>query len=278
VNPVQNLTVRRPAARRSVLGFPVMRPHPLLLAALALFALAPRSACAQASTSADSGLFIVYDGATPIAHESYKYATEGNALLITATNQRQQRDAQGQVHAFKKVMQLVVDAEDFGLQRYTSAQDFQGQTITRSLVPSDTLLMYDLARDGRGEGVSLVIPPGRLFVMDSQMFTLFDVLCRSLASKQFASRSVQLLALLPDTLSMPLATVTLEKPDTLQSGARRVATRHYMLEDSSARFELWADAGGRLLRMTHPLSGLSVERFVDEPKRAATKPRAPARR
>ncbi len=255
-----------------------MRPYRLLLAALALFALAPRSACAQAAAGADSGLFIVYDGAMPVAHENYKYETEGNALLITATNQRQQRDAQGRVHPFKKVMQLVVDAEDFGLKRYTSAQDFQGQTITRSLVPSDTLLMYDLARDGRGEGVRLVIPPGRLFVMDSQMFTLFDVLCRSLASKQFASRSVQLLALLPDTLNMPLATVTLEKPDTLQSGARRVATRHYTLEDSSVRFELWADAGGRLVRMTHPLSGLSVERFADEPRRAAVKPRAPARR
>jgi hypothetical protein len=106
----------------------------------------------------------------------------------------------------------------------------------------------------------VVQPPGRLFVMDSQMFTLFDVLSRSIASKTFTTRRVQLLALQSDSLAAPLATITALGPDTLVVGKSKQPVKRFAFEDQSARFEMWSDPKGRLVRLTHAESGLRVER------------------
>src|SRR5206468_8172694 len=124
------------------------------------------------------------------------------------TTRRQFQDDKGQRHPFVKTMLLVVDAQDLGLMRYLSNQEFRDHKAVRGLLPGDTVMTYYDEYDGVGGADRLVQPPGRLFVLDPQMFTLFDVLCRSLAGKQFETRHVQLLTMAPDSLSMPMATVT----------------------------------------------------------------------
>jgi hypothetical protein len=254
-----------------------MRPLHLLIAALALAPLAP-PAHAQIAAKADSGTLIIYDGSMPIANERYLIQTIGDSLVVSATHHRKLLDEQGQQHVFTKNMLLVADSRDLGLLHYNSVQEFQGHTAKRQLQFTDTVLTYFHDVDENGQSDFLGTPPGRLFVLDSQMFTLFDVLCRSLASKQFTSRRVQLLALFPDSLDMPVATITLARPDTLRSGARRTVARHYQLEDANTRYELWADTSGRMLRMTHPMSGLSVELLAEESKPVRPRRRPPARR
>src|SRR5205814_1840575 len=118
--------------------------------------------------------------------------------------------------------------------------------------------------DGGGDANRLVQPPGRLFVMDAPMFTLFDVISRSLVGKTFTSRRVQLLALQRDSLVTPLATVTAVGTDTLRLGRTTLQTRHYTLEDSSAVFDMWADRTGRLVRLWHEQTGIRVERSPEE--------------
>jgi hypothetical protein len=120
----------------------------------------------------------------------------------------------------------------------------------------------------------VVQPPGRLFVMDSQLFSLFDVLSRSLANKTFTTRRVQLLALQPDSLAAPLATVTSLGSDTLVVGRSKQAVKHFAFEDPSARFELWADRQGRLVRLVHAESGLRVERVPASATPPTRKPSA----
>jgi len=63
-----------------------------------------------------------------------------------------------------------------------------------------------------------------------------------------------------DSLAAPLATVTALGADTLLVGNKKQPVKHYTFEDPSARFELWSDAQGRLVRLVHPESGLRVER------------------
>src|SRR5207244_2454285 len=121
---------------------------------------------------------------------------------------------------------------------YLSNQEFRDHKAVRGLLPGDTVMTYYDEYDGVGGADRLVQPPGRLFVLDPQLFTLFDVLCRSLAGKQFETRHVQLLAMAPDTLTMPLATVTLGRPDTLTLGSRRMPARRYVLADQGTDFEL----------------------------------------
>jgi hypothetical protein len=243
-----------------------------VLAAVALAAAVP-TARAQVIADSDSGMLVIFDKDVPVANEHYRYQYMGDSLMIAATTQRQFQDEKGQRHPFTKHMVLVVDSHDLGLQRYTSSQEFNDHKAVRGLLPGDTVMTYFTEIDGAGTADRVVQPPGRLFVLDQQLFTLFDVLCRSLASKVFVSRRVQLVALAPDSLAMPLATITVGKPDTLQQGSRRTPARRYVLEDQGVRFDLWADAHGRMLRLVNEPSGLSVERVPEPqpvPKKRAT--------
>ena len=237
---------------------PLVKLAGLLLVSLLL----SPGARAQAPTAPESGQFVIFDQSVPVAHERYRYQFMGDSLVVSAMTQRQFQDDKGQRHPFVKTMVLVVDARDLGLMRYLSNQDFHGHKAVRGLLPGDTVMTYYAEYDGVGSADRVVQPPGRLFVLDPQLFTLFDVLCRSLAGKQFEMRRVQLLALAPDTLTL---------------GSRRVPTRRYALEDQGVRFELWADERGRMLRMANEPSGLSVER-VPDPRPATAPRRRPARR
>src|SRR5262249_29944158 len=146
----------------------------------------------------------------------------GDSIVVTSDTQRQFLDEKGIRHPFLKSMLLVVDARDLGLLRYASGQKFEGHTITQGLVPSDTAMSYYRELDKAGSAGVVGQPPGRLFVMDSQMFALFDVLCRSLAGKVFTTRRVQMLELQRDSLETPLATITAGTEDTLRLGRARV--------------------------------------------------------
>jgi hypothetical protein len=241
---------------------------PLTVLLVALLAPAP----ARAQAAADSGRLIVFQGDMPVANERFSFQFLGDSLALTAVNERRLLDDKGQRHLYRKSMLLVADARDFGLQRYFSVQEFQGRKVTRGLVPGDTSITYYVETDGVGDAIRHVQPPGRLYVLDSSLFSLFEVLCRGLAGRQFATRRVQLLAL-ADSLTTPLASVTRLAPDTLRAPGRRVIASRYRFEDASVTFELWADERGRLLRLTHPASDLHVEREPDAPA-AAPKRRA----
>ncbi len=236
--------------------------HPLVCLGLAALLAAPAAHAQPRAAVADTGRLIIFQGTTPIAREAFAFNHMGDSLFVVAVNERKLQDDKGQLHPFKKTLSLVVDSRDFGLIRYTSIQEFQGHFTTRGLVPGDTSITYYEEFDGAGNAMRLVQPPGRLFVMDAQLFSLFEVMCRSLADKTFTSRRIQLLAL-ADTMATPLATVTQGKPDTLTMGNRRVPTRRYTFEDPTVRFELWADMRGRMLRLVHEETGLHVEREPD---------------
>ncbi len=240
-----------------------MRRPILLLSALLACALAAVPARAQ-QAPADSGRYIIFQNDVPMAHEKNTFQWLGDSLVVTAWAQRTLQDEQGKKLPWSKTFALIVDARDLGLKSYTSNQDFEGHRLTRGLVPGDTSISYYEELDGGGNASRLAQPPGRLYVMDSHLFTLFEVICRSLAPRSFSTRPVQLLAL-GDSMATPIATVTRGGADTLRFGSRRVPARRYTFADESATFEIWADDRGRMLKLTHA-SGLRVER---EPEAAA---------
>lgn len=244
-----------------VIRFSVMRR--LSLPALAILSVAALAmpARAQGHAEADSGRYVVFQGDTRMAHERNSFYWMGDSLVITAYTQRTMQDEQGKNHPWTKTVVMVVDSRDLGLKSYTSVQDYQAHRLTRGLVPGDTSISYYAEIDGEGNAARFAQPPGRLYVIDSNLFTLFEVICRSLAPKTFAQRPVQLLAL-GDSLETPIATVTRGPADTLRLGNRRVVARRYTFADESVTFQIWADARGRMLKLTHE-SGLRVEREPD---------------
>ena len=247
-------------------------PRHLVLSLLLALCLLPARAHAQSTALSDSAMLVVYDGSTVVAREEFQYLHEGDSLLVTATHSRTLLDAQGQRVPFEKHLLLVVDARDLGLRRYLSNQKFAGVEVVRGLLPEDTIFTYYSERDGAGDALRMTQPPGRLFVLDSGLFTLFDVLTRSVAGKTFATRRVQMIALSPDTVTTPVATLMRQPDDTLRVGRRTTRIlRHYTFEEGAIRFELSADDQGRLHKLTHAESGLRVERLPDTP--TADRPR-----
>src|SRR5436190_15551907 len=212
----------------------VLRSHVMrgaLRAVLVVFAgiaLHPaRDARAQVPAGVDSAQLVVFEHDVPVASERNVFQNMGDSLVVMATLKRDFVDEHGAHHPLRKSMMLVVDVHDLGLIRYLSTQEFNEHEIVRGLIPGDTSMTYYIEMDGAGNADLVVQPPGRLFVMDSQLFSLFDVLLRSLANKTFTTRHVQLLALQPDSLAAPLATVTALGADTLEVGRSKQPVKHF---------------------------------------------------
>ena len=229
-------------------------PLPLLLG---LLLAAP--ATAPGAAMLDSGRFVIYDHGREAGTEAFAYQLSGDSLVVSATSERRLRGADGSLRPLVKRMELVANALDYGLRRYVSNLDFDGHHDVKGIAPGDTLMSVYSERDSVGVGDRLVRPPGRLFVMDPLMFTLFDVICRNLAGESFERRPVELITLGPKS-SIEEATATRGGLDTLHWGGAVVHARRYDLADSSSRFVAWVDAHGRMLRLEFAAAGLQVER------------------
>jgi hypothetical protein len=180
----------------------------------------------------------------------------------------------------EKGADILIGRYDYALRQYHSTRNFRGKTTGRGLVIADTHYVAYREGEGIGDGESRVLPPGRLFVMDSQVITLFDLLCRSMNGTSFVSRPVNLLALGPRDTMLDARAVVLGS-ETIRWGARPVVARKLQLvADSQTTFTLWVGAQGQLLRLTEPVSGLRVERdapAIKRPPRPKPTPEPPGK-
>lgn len=214
---------------------------------------------------------MVLDGNQVVASEEFEYVLQGDSVTVSATLKRKARGADGAVADLNKRMALVVDANDFGLRSYVSNLEFDGHTRVRGIIPGDTAMTVYDETDGGGGADRVLQPPGRLFVMDPGLFTLFDVVCKNLKGKPLTTkRPIQLIAL-AETVDAVEATVVFAGADTVVWGGKRTPMRKLQLSDPSGDFLAWVDGNGHLLRLEHAASGLVVMR--EEPA-APKKPRA----
>jgi hypothetical protein len=138
----------------------------------------------------------------------------------------------------------------------------------------DTLFTLYREYDGRGQGDRLVLPPGRMYVMDSRLYSLFELLLLSLKGQTFQQRPVFVLAL-GDRDTLVEATVARGGRDTLRIGGQPTVTTRWRLTQGPVTLDLWTDAQGRLMRIAHPPTRLVVERqpaAAVKPSRPSSKP------
>ena len=248
-----------------------MTTHFRGLLAATLLCCGALAAKADGLVTIDSGRFIVLQGNQPIAIERFEYVQSGDSLVISAVVERKARDASGAEVRFDKTSQTIVGASDFGIRSYLSNQAFDGHNTIKTIAPSDTGLIISTEVDGAGDMVQLVRPPGRVFVMDPLVFTLFDIICRSVAPQTFTKRPIQLVTLAPTNTTTD-ATIATAGADTVRWGGKRVIARRFVMTDPSSRFTVWMDPKGRMLRLEHDGSGLAVIR--EEPESPKPKKKA----
>ncbi len=246
--------------------------HPIVLAALALLPALAATAVHAAPTPdlGDDGAYQVYVAEKALGREYFSFEPHGDSMFVFS-HVRQAIGAAGD--SLKKEMAIKTDFPDYDLRGYESNQNFRGQNIKRRLDLGDTVFVSYKEVNDYGTAETLVRPPGRLYVIDPQLFVLFDVLGRSLHKQSFQTRPLVFVVLGdPDTTIE--ATATDLGVEEIRWGARPVQARKYRLADASSEFLLWTSPEGRMLRLTQPANQLRVEREVKVRGAARRRPRA----
>lgn len=250
-------------------------PRFVFQALLAVALAAPASRAQDAGpVTIDSGRLIVMDHGTPVGFEDFTYERRGDSLLVSGMHTRTMRQGDGSTVRWVKKFGLVVDGRDFGLRGYASNLEVGKDLTVKGIVPGDTAMTVYTELDGAGSAERLVQPPGRLFVMDPPLFTLFDVICRNVSAQSLPSRPVELVTL-GETSGTARAIATAAGLDTIRWGGKRMISRRYALTDERGAFLAWVSPEGHMLRLLHEASGLEVLREEPVPagKRPAAEPR-----
>jgi hypothetical protein len=248
-----------------------MRKTPALFLALSLLFAAPApGAPPRPDGMIDSGRLIVLDRGTPVGYEDFEFERRGDSLVVSGIHTRTMRESDGSTVKWVKKFGLIVDGRDFALRQYTSNLEFGGHLMVRGIVPGDTAMTVFTEQDGSGTAERLVQPPGRLFVMDPPLFTLFDVLCRNVSAQSLSRRPVELVTL-GEKPATARATMSAAGPDTIRWGGKRMVARRYVIADDQGTFLAWVSPEGRMLRLLHEASALEVLR--EEPGARDKRPR-----
>jgi hypothetical protein len=231
-------------------------PLSALLAALV-------SMCAAAGAHAepatvDSGTFIVYQGARAVGTETFSVVVDGDRLFMRSSVDQQVPTPDGD-SKLEKTMELVATRFDFALKSYKSNQKFRDRELGRGVSVAETTLSVFREIDKKGVGNVLALPPGRLFLIDPMLFSLFEYMCLSLKDHTFDTRPISLLVLGP-TDSLLEARVTDLGKESIRWGEKPVQARRLKIGDDRTTFEAWVGPTGGLLRLELPGQELRIER------------------
>ena len=251
-----------PITRPSFATRPAVRLA-LLAAGLALLSLAPRAATAP-PVPLDVGRLTLSQDGRPARVEDFAIQRVGDSLVVQAASAPwAPREAELR---FDKTMLLVADFSDFALNSYSSWFAAGTDTLRRgvSVARGDTVFTLWREFNGHGIGDVLPMPPGRVYVLDPPLFTLFGYVGWTLQGRDCDHRPIRALVLgARDTLVD--ATVTDAGPQTLEWKGRSVPTRKLLIADQQTTVEAWFTPDGRMLRLEQPRAGIRAERDAPPP-------------
>jgi len=248
-----------------------MRARHILLLLAAFGALVPAPG---RGTTLDQGSFKIYRHDQPLGAETFVFAEGNDSLTVEARQFLTIPTADGE-QPLERAADVLLSRTDFSLRGFSSSRTFQGQTTGRGPAFSDTHYVAFRQNDRGGEAESRILPPGRIYVMDSQIITLFDIICRSFQDRAFKSRDINLLALGPSDTMLTAHATTLGT-ETIRWGEKPVVAHKLQLKvDSQTTFTFWIGPRGQLLRLIEPVGGLRAERATPAVKERTTSPEPP---
>jgi hypothetical protein len=248
------------------------RLRTILAASIAAPALVAALAAGAHCDVVDKGSFKLFLKDRALGAETFEIVDAQDSMIVRSRQFLTVPTADGDL-PLEKGADILVSREDFSLRQYQSTLKFRGATITRALVIADTHYVAYREGAGLGDAESRVLPPGRLFVMDSQLITLLDLLCRSLHGSSWETRPIHLLALGPRDTLLDARAFSLGT-ETIRWGSKPVvAHKLQLVADSHTTFTLWTSPLGQLLRLGEPVTGLRVERDPPEVKRRPPPPK-----
>ena len=246
--------------------------HRILLLLAAVLTIGAASETYTGPEAIDQGSYKIYRNDRALGTESFELVKGHDSLVVRARQTLTLQGPQGD-EKLERTADVLLSYSDYVLRGYMSTRTARGATSSRALVLSDTHYVAYRQHGVEGEGDSRILPPGRFFVMEAQLVSLFDLIGRTLHGQTFESRPVNLLALGPRDTLLDARAVSLGK-ETIRWGARPVVARKInLLADDQTTFTLWIGPRGQLLRLVEPIGGLRVEREAPAVKKSAAPPR-----
>ena len=208
---------------------------------------------------ADQGFYRVYQNDHLLGIERVSFEQHGDSLVLISTVRQRLPRGMGQQDTLAKTGMLVLGLRDHALRSYQSYEQLNGDNLTRILSVDDTV--YTSYRQGSegGFGDTYALPPGRVYVVDPQVFALFDGLCRDLHAQHFDERTVSMIYIMARDTTVT-ARVKRLGTEPFKLGAQTVSAEKFSITDPLSQFFAWVSPSGRMLRLTLPVVGLRVER------------------
>jgi hypothetical protein len=219
------------------------------------------ASCFAAPGSADPidfGTFRIYLRGRAMGNETFTIDQFADSVVVESNVRQTILTPTGEDSLIKNAT-LFVSAFDLDLRFYHSAQTLGANKVVRGLVMSDTAFTSYREENEHGQGDVLVRPPGRIYLHDPDVYSLFDVISRNLHRQQFTSRPITLMVLGPRDTTVEITATRLAN-DPLHWGTHTVQASRLVLDDGSNQILMWSDARGRLLQLEEPASGLRVVR------------------
>jgi hypothetical protein len=244
----------------------------LAIPCLALIFIASLAHAQVATEDLDRGSFIVYVQDRAVGAEVFGIEGRADSLNAAARSYRTIRTKEGE-ESLEKNMVLTMSRSDFALRFYQATETFRGKKFIKGVLANEADTAFTIFQEQGGGGVAdrLAAPPGRMYVLDSGLYSLFNLICMHLHGKTFESRPITLLTLGARD-SVVEAQATDLGTETIRWASRPVQARKLRLSDGALTFVAWINPAGKMLRLTHEASGLRVERDAPAVKRPAARP------
>ena len=214
----------------------------------------------DSGTVIDKGTFRVYQRDHALGTETFEYLSRGDSLTITSHVTQVLPGPDGELTIDKQAT-IVVGSLDYELRFYQSQLKLGDKDLLRALVVNDTAFTaYRETKKLGGMGDRFDRPPGRLYVLDGQVFMLFDVMCRDLGRTSFKERPISVVLLRDEQDQVTSITVADLGADTLKWAERPVVAKRLCFKDSYSTFNAWVGPLGYMLKLEQEGSGLRVER------------------
>lgn len=241
-------------------------PPPVASLAVTLLALACGAGVARAASPSipDSGAFKVYQGGVPIGIETFNYLVDADSMLVSAHTRLILPTAK--TDTLFKDAGLVVSVADYEPRQYKSEQHYVGESMVLGIATGDTAMTLYRQYGLKGDAVRVVRPPGKIYIIDPLLYTMFDVIARDLHGRTFDQRTLQLLVLAAPEAVIE-ATARDRGEETIRWGAKPVTTRKVEISDGRLDFNLWISPTGQMLKLEESASGLRVVREPPPVKR-----------
>jgi hypothetical protein len=239
---------------------PLLRP-----VLLALLAAAPVAAANEPSAN-DAGSFTILQYGQPVGREDFKVVTRGDSVVLQSKTTLTFDPSQP---ARTKTMACSMRADNWVLLGYNAAQTIQGVDFRVGVDPGpDSTVTVYREEATRGEARTYYRPPGRLYVLDSMMYSLFQMMSQSLGPLPFTERTIAVLTISAQDTVVE-AKIRKLPDETIRWGQKPVTAHRLRFEQGALTLDVWTDPRHRVLRIAHDPSGLLVERKAPAVKPAA---------